>query len=76
MRRVIHFAQRNKILVAATAALMLGAGCIGAVRETGDQLTEDALTPITVPLEARNRAIDAASSVDALRKAQQESYGE
>lgn len=76
MRRVIHFAMRNKLLVAATAALMLGAGCIGAVRETGDQLTEDALKPITVPIEAYGKAVETASNANAYERMRLESLGE
>lgn len=64
MRRVIYFARRNKLLILSTALLMVGAGCIGAARETGDQLTEDAMKPITVPLEAYQRATEVASGTE------------
>ena len=64
MRRVIHFARRNKFLILATALLMVGAGCVGAAREAGDQLTEDAMRPITIPLDAYQRATEAASSTE------------
>ncbi|WKZ29217.1 MAG: hypothetical protein QY323_00640 [Patescibacteria group bacterium] len=65
MRRVIHFARRNKFLILATALLMIGAGCVGAAREAGDQLTEDAMKPITVPVEVYQRATEVASSTEA-----------
>ena len=48
MRR---FVEENKTLIAVTALLMLGAGCAGAVKKTGDQLGEDIAKPITVPIE-------------------------
>lgn len=65
MRRVIRFAKGNKLLIAATALLMVGAGCVSAVRTTRSQLTEDALKPITVPLEAYDRAVETASGSQA-----------
>jgi hypothetical protein len=72
MRRAIRFARRNLPLVAVTAALMAGAGCVGAVRETGERLTEDALKPITVPVDAYGRAVEAASNADAYGRARQD----
>lgn len=41
------FLARNKRLLAITALLMAGSGCIGAVRETNRQLMEDALKPVS-----------------------------
>ncbi len=64
------------VLVAATALLMAGAGCAGAVREAGDQLTEDALKPITVPIEAYGQAVETASNAEAFDRMRQESLGE
>jgi len=64
------------LLVAATALLMAGAGCVGALRETGDQLTEDALKPISVPIEAYGQAIETASNADAFGRMREESLGE
>lgn len=64
------------LLVAATALLMAGAGCVGALRETGDQLTEDALKPITVPIQAYGQAVETASNADAFGRMRQESLGE
>jgi len=64
------------LLVAATALLMAGVGCAGAVRETGEQLTEDALKPISVPIEAYGQAVETASNVEAYERAREESYGE
>jgi hypothetical protein len=75
MRRVIHFARRNKFLILATALLMVGAGCVGAAREAGDQLTEDALKPITVPVEVYQRAVEAASATETLQRAQIDQAG-
>lgn len=76
MRRAIAFARRNTLLVAATALLMAGVGCAGAIRETGDQLTEDALKPITVPIEAYGQAVETASNAEAYDRMRQESLGE
>ena len=76
MRRLIHFARRNMFLIAATAALMAGAGCVGAVRESGEQLTEDALKPITVPIEAYGQAVETASNAAAYDRMRLESLGE
>ncbi|MFA5853735.1 MAG: hypothetical protein WC866_01475 [Patescibacteria group bacterium] len=75
MRRVLHFARRNKFLILATALLMVGAGCVGAAREAGDQLTEDALKPITVPVDAYQRAVDAASATETLNRARIDQAG-
>lgn len=68
-------AKRHKALIAATALLMVGAGCVSAVKTTGDQLSHDALQPITVPVEAYKKAVEAASSTDALRRNQLEQGG-
>lgn len=68
MRRVISLARRNIRLVAATALLMAGAGCVGAIRESGDQLTRDALKPITMPIEAYGQAVDTASNAKAVQE--------
>lgn len=76
MRRIIHFARRNALLVAATALLMAGVGCVSAVRETGEQLTEDAMKPITVPIEAYRQAVETASNAEAYGRIRQESLGE
>jgi hypothetical protein len=65
MRRAISFARRNTLLVVATALLMVGAGCVGAVRETGDQLTKDSLKPITAPIEAYGQAVESVSNTKA-----------
>ena len=75
MRRAILFAKRNKLLVAATALLMAGAGCVSAVHETTQQLTQDALKPITVPIQAYKLGIEAASSTNASERNQMEQSG-
>lgn len=75
MRHVISFAKRNKVLVAATALLMAGAGCVSAVHETTQQLTNDAMLPITVPVQAYKQAVDVASSTDASQRVQLEQSG-
>lgn len=75
IRRAIHFARRNKFLVAATALLMAGAGCVGAVNETGKQLTKDALTPISVPVQVYKQGLEAASNTDASQRNQLEQSG-
>jgi len=75
LRRAIRFARRNKFLVAATALLMAGAGCVGAVHTTTEQLTEDALTPITVPVQAYKLGVEAASNTAASDQAQLDQSG-
>lgn len=75
MQRAILFANRNKFLVAATALLMAGAGCVGAVNETTQELTKDALTPITVPIQVLKLGTEAASNTDALQKNQMDQSG-
>lgn len=75
MRRAIRFAKRNKVLVAATALLMAGAGCVSAVHETTQQLTNDAMLPITVPVNAYKQAVDVASSTDAAQRKQIDQSG-
>ncbi|MEK7545773.1 MAG: hypothetical protein AAB554_01695 [Patescibacteria group bacterium] len=76
MRRVTRFVRRNMLLVAATALLMAGVGCAGAIRETGEQLTEDALKPITVPIQAYGQAVETASNAEAYGRMRKESLGE
>lgn len=68
MRRAIAFARQNTLLVVVTALLMAGAGCVGAVRETGDQLTEDALRPIAVPFDVYKQAIETATNAKAVQE--------
>ena len=75
MRRAIRFARRNKLLIAATALLMAGAGCVSAVSETGRQLTKDALKPIAVPARAYRQAVEATSSTKARDKAEMDQSG-
>ena len=75
MRRALRFAKRNKLLLAATALLMAGAGCVGAANETANQLTKDALMPISVPVQAYKQAVNAASSTDASEKKQMDQSG-
>lgn len=76
MRRALAYARRNMLLVAATGLLMAGVGCAGAIRETGDQLTEDAMKPITVPIEAYGQAVETASNAEAFGRMREESLGE
>jgi hypothetical protein len=56
IRHMRHFVRRNKYWLFATALLVAGSGCVGAVKETNQQLTEDALKPITVPVEQYGKA--------------------
>ncbi len=75
MQRLIHFARRNKILIAATAVLMAGAGCVSAARKAGEQLTQDSLKPITVPLEVYKQGVESASGVEANERIRIEQAG-
>ena len=72
MRRAIRFVNRYKVLLAATAVLMAGAGCLGAARETGNQLVKDALVPVTASVNAYKLGVDAASNANAYQRAQQQ----
>ena len=75
MRRLIHLARRYKLALAATALLMAGAGCVGAIHQTGEQLTQDALKPITVPLQVYDHAVETASNVEAVQQLQIQQAG-
>jgi hypothetical protein len=75
IRHLLHFARRNKFLIAATALLMAGAGCVGAARKAGEQLTQDALKPLTLPVESYKSAVDSASAFEANQKAQAAAAG-
>jgi hypothetical protein len=76
MRRAIRFARRNVPLLAVTALLMAGAGCISAVRKTNQQLIDESLTPITVPIEAYKDSKTRLEDVEAARQAQREQIEE
>jgi hypothetical protein len=76
MHRAILFAKRNRFLVAATALLMVGAGCVSAVHETTKELQQEALSPITAPVQVYKLGVDAASGTEALRRNQLEQGGE
>lgn len=58
------FLARNKRLLAVTALLMAGSGCVGAVRETNRQLIDDAMKPITVPIDGYERALEVSNDVN------------
>ncbi len=75
MRRAIHFVRRHKFLAAAMTLLMVGVGCVGAVRETARQLKDEASAPISVPVRAYRQAVDAASGTEAVRSRQMEEGG-
>lgn len=65
MEDMRRFLARNKRLLAVTALLMAGSGCVGAVRETNRQLIDGAMKPVTVPVEAYGTAVETASGVQA-----------
>jgi hypothetical protein len=65
LHRVIPLAKRYKAVIGITALLMIGAGCVGAVRETNDQLSHDMMKPLTVPIDAYKQGVDAASNTHA-----------
>lgn len=72
IRRAIRFAKRHRFLAAATAVLMVGAGCIGAVRQTAQQLADEAAHPLSLPIRADQGAIDATSGTDTGLRSQDE----
>lgn len=67
-RDMRHFIRRNKYWLFATALLVAGSGCVGAVNETNKQLTEDALSPITVPIEQYGKAKETLGDVQAAQE--------
>lgn len=75
MRSILRHARRNSPLLAVTALLMAGAGCVGAARETAAQLSEDALAPIEIPAEAYGQAPDAASDTAAFDLRRPDGFG-
>lgn len=56
-------------MLAVAGFLVFGSGCVGVVKETGDQLTEDALSPITVPVHQGTKAIDKLEGIQAAQEA-------
>lgn len=64
------YLRRNRAVLVMAGFLVLGSGCAGVVKETGDQLTEDALSPVTVPIREGNKAMDTLREIDAQQKAQ------
>ena len=59
------YVKRNRAVIVMASFLVLGSGCAGVVKETGDQLAEDALSPITVPVTQGTKAIDALEGIEA-----------
>lgn len=64
-----EYLRRNKTFLAIAGLLVFGSGCAGAVSTTGEQLAEDALKPITVPIEQGQKA---KGTLEAAQKAQEE----
>lgn len=60
-----HFVRRNKYWLFATALLVAGSGCVGAVSETTRQLNEDAMSPIVVPVEQYKKSKATLGTVEA-----------
>ena len=58
MRRHLRHIHKHKNLIMLTALLMFVSGCAGAVKKTGDQLTDDALSPVSVPIEGYKKGVD------------------
>lgn len=69
MEEIKYYLKRNRAMIIVATFLVLGAGCAGVVKETGDQLTEDALTPITVPVREGTKAIDKLEVIQAQQEA-------
>lgn len=63
------YLKRNRAMLVMAGFLVLGSGCAGVVKETGDQLTEDALSPVTVPIREGTKAMDTLESVQAGQEA-------
>lgn len=63
----IHL-KRNRLTLAFAGMLVFGSGCLGAVKTTGDQLTEDALAPVAVPVREGTRAMERLEEIQALQE--------
>lgn len=69
MEEITQYVKRNRAMIIIASFLVLGAGCAGVVKETGDQLTEEALTPITVPVREGTKAIDKLEGIQVQQEA-------
>lgn len=67
MPKILRHLRRRRFLLLLAAALAGGAGCAGAVHTTNQQLSEEAMKPITVPLEAYDQAAKTASKAEEIR---------
>lgn len=63
--------KKYKYHILLTMLLVAGSGCLGAVKKTNEQLTEEALKPITVPIEGYQRAKSATEGVNAAQAEKQ-----
>jgi hypothetical protein len=66
------FLRRNRAKAFFFGLLAFGSGCLTAAKKTGDQLAEDALSPIAVPIEAHERATKALEGVNERARERQE----
>lgn len=69
MEEITHYLKRNRVMLIVATFLVLGSGCAGVVKQTGDQLTEDALAPIAVPVREGTKAIDKLEGIQAGQEA-------
>lgn len=66
--RMKDYLRRNKTFLAIAGFLVFGSGCAGAISTTGDQLAEDALKPITVPVEQGQKAHETLEEVQRMQE--------
>ncbi len=65
MRRHLRKLKKHKRLVLITALLVFGSGCFGAVSKTTQELSNDAMKPVSVPVEAYGHAKAVTNDVNA-----------
>ena len=68
--------RKHRHSIAAVGVLMFVAGCYGAVSKTADQLSHDAMMPVTVPIEQGNKAKDKLNQINAAQLQQNQEMEE
>ena len=70
------YLRKNRTMLMVAGLLVFGSGCVGALNTTGNQLTEDALKPISVPIREGSKAIDSLKNVNSLQVERQKQIDE
>jgi len=69
MEKLRRYLKHRRVMLIMAGFLVLGSGCAGVVKETGDQLTDDALSPVTVPIHQGTKAINALEDIQSAQEA-------